>query len=281
MTEEDFKFYQKLLQETSGLSLSQDKIYLLKTRLEPVARALGLQSLEEMTALMRKKPELRNTTLVVQAMATKETSFFRDVIPFMHLKKNILPALATKNPGAKIIRIWSAACSTGQEPYSIAMVAREFLHAHPEWTIQIVATDIAEDVLAIAQEGVYSHFDIQRGLTMKLMLEHFTIENTKWRVHDNLKRMVRFGKFNLLQPMETMGRFDVIFCRNVLIYFDLETKKSVLDRLSDRLQPNGYMLLGACETAIGLGTKLKASPGMPGVHMLAGVVAPVQNGGRI
>lgn len=275
MNGEDFLYYQKLLIEHSGLSLSQDKTYLLTTRLDPVAKSLGFATLHALTDELRRKPDARMVSLVVQAMATKETSFFRDNLPFTHLRNIILPALIRRNAATKSIRIWSAACSTGQEPYSIAMVAREFLKDYPGWTVQVMATDIADDALAHAQEGVYSHFDIQRGLTMKIILDHFTMENTKWRVQSELKQMVRFGKFNLLKPMETMGRFDVIFCRNVLIYFDTPTKKSVLDRLTERLNPEGYILLGACESSIGLGSKLKLSTDMPGVHVpVAAVAAP-------
>lgn len=267
MSDADFQFYRKMLHDNSGLSLTPDKIYLITTRLDPLARSMGMEGLPELTATLRKSPDARLTALVVQAMATKETSFFRDMTPFTHLKKSIFPALMERNAATKVIRVWSAACSTGQEPYSIAMAAREFFRAHPGWTVQVLATDIAEDALAHAREGVYSQFEIQRGLTMKMMLENFSIDSTQWRIHDELKRMVRFVKFNLLHPMETMGKFDVIFCRNVLIYFDTDTKKSVLDRLGDRLLPDGYLLLGACETSIGLGTKLKTCPELPGVHM--------------
>jgi len=274
MNKEDFQLYQKLLLENSGLSLTQDKSYLLTTRLQPVAQSLGLNNLAELTEMLRKNPAARTTALVVQAMATNETSFFRDMKPFVHLKKNIFPALVNSNSATKTVRIWSAGCSTGQEPYSIAMVAREFFRVFPDWTVQIVATDIAEDVLAYAKEGVYSHFEIQRGLSMKLMLENFSMENTQWRIHDDLKRMVKFGVFNLLSPMEVMGKFDVIFCRNVLIYFDIKTKKSVLNRLSHRLQQDGYLLLGACESAIGIDTNLRLTVEMPGVYVLDLLVNP-------
>jgi chemotaxis protein methyltransferase CheR len=276
MNLDDFKFYQQLLIDHSGLSLTQDKTYLLNTRLDPVARSMEFATLDEFTNNLRTNLDPRTISLIVQAMATKETSFFRDSMPFIHLKNNILPALVKKNAATKTIRIWSAACSTGQEPYSIAMVAREFLQAHPGWAVQITATDIADDALMQAQEGLYSHFDIQRGLTMKLILDHFTMENTKWRVQDDLKQMIRFAKFNLMKPMESMGRFDVIFCRNVLIYFDTPTKKSVLDRLGERLQPDGYLLLGACESSIGLNTRLRLCSDMPGVHMAAIPVAGAQ-----
>lgn len=279
MTPEDFKFYQKMLLDASGLSITADKTYLLTTRLDPIARNMGLANLSELTARLRAKPDPRTAALVVQAMATKETSFFRDITPFNHLKNTIFPALMARNPTVKTIRIWSAACSTGQEPYSIAMVAREFFRAHPGWSAQILATDMAEDALAAAREGVYSQFDIQRGLSMKLMLEHFTIENTKWKVHDDLKAMVRFMRFNLLQPMDAMGKFDIIFCRNVLIYFDAGNKRAVLDRLGDRLKPDGYLFLGACESVIGLGTKFRPSPELAGVQVPAlPVPAPQREG---
>ena len=269
MNDEDFRFYQRLLLEKSGLSLTPDKTYLLTTRLEPVAKSLGLKGLAEFTAMLRAKPDAHNTDLVVQAMATKETSFFRDMTPFTRLKTHILPELVKRNARTKVVHIWSAGCSTGQEPYSIAMVVREFFRAHPGWSVHIVATDISEDALAHAREGLYSEFDIQRGLSMKLMLEHFKIENMKWRANDDLRRLIRFAPFNLLQPMAVLGKFDVIFCRNVLIYFDTETKKSVLDRLADRLYPDGHLFLGACEAAIGLTSKLRQSTEMPGVLVLA------------
>ncbi|HYD17805.1 MAG TPA: protein-glutamate O-methyltransferase CheR [Patescibacteria group bacterium] len=266
MKEEDFQFYRKLLVEHSGLSLTPEKSYLLTTRLDPVARSLGHDNLEALTAAMRSQPDARLTSLVVQAMATKETSFFRDNLPFTHLRQSIFPTLLKRNSATKTVRIWSAACATGQEPYSIAIVAREFFRTYPEWNVQIIATDMAEDALAQAQEGLYSHFDIQRGLNMKTILDHFTMEGTKWRVQDGLKRLVRFGRFNLLKPMDIMGRFDVIFCRNVLIYFDMEAKKSVLERVAERLNPDGYLILGACESAVGVTAKLKPCADMPGVQ---------------
>jgi chemotaxis protein methyltransferase CheR len=271
MNDEDFRFYQRLLLENSGLSLTPDKTYLLTTRLEPVAKSLGLRGLPDLTALLRAGADGRNTALVVQAMTTRETSFFRDMTPFMRLKMHIFPALLKRNARTKVIHIWSAGCSTGQEPYSIAMAVREFFRAHPGWSVHIVATDISEDALNHARDGLYSEFDIQRGLSMKLMLEHFRMEGVKWRANDDLRRLIRFAPFNLLQPMGVLGKFDVIFCRNVLIYFDTETKKTVLDRLTERLYPEGYLILGACEAAIGLSTKLQQSAEMPGVLVIAPV----------
>ncbi len=268
MNSGDFQFYQKLLQDESGLWLTQDKDYLVITRLEPVAKSLG-RSFAEMTAQLRLGDDVKLKNQVVQAMATHETSFFRDMKPFTQLKENILPALLKRNVATRSIRIWSAACSTGQEPYSIAMVGREFMERNPGWTVQVTASDFAGDVLAQGAEGVYSHFDIQRGLSMKLMLENFTQGEAGWRVKDELRRLVRFTTFNLLQPMEGMGRFDVIFCRNVLIYFDTDTKRNVLDRLAAQLQPQGYLLLGACESVMGLGSRLRSDGDMPGVHVAA------------
>ena len=272
MNSGDFKFYQKLLHDESGLWLTEDKDYLVTTRLEPVAKSLG-RSFAELTATLRQNGDGKLKDQVVQAMATHETSFFRDMKPFAWLKDGILPELLKRNAATRSIRIWSAACSTGQEPYSIAMIARDFMQRHPGWAVQVTASDFADDALAQAGEGIYSQFDIQRGLSMKLMLEHFTQEGASWRVKDELRRLVRFTKFNLLQPMEGMGRFDVIFCRNVLIYFDTETKKTVLNRLAERLQPEGYLLLGACESVMGLGSALKLSAELPGVHVVAGVPA--------
>ncbi len=268
MKNEDFEFYRKLLLEHSGLSLDLEKAYLLTTRLDPLARSLGMQDLSELAEALRNGAPAHVLSAVVQAMTTRETSFFRDMKPFSVLKNEIFPALTGKNTGTKVIRILSAGCSTGQEPYSLAMAAKEFLRNHPEWSARITAIDIAEDALAHAQEGLYAQFDIQRGLSMKLMLEHFTIEDTQWRVQEDLKRMIRFQKLNLLQPMESLGKFDIIFCRNVLIYFDAATKKHVLEQLGGRLDTPGYLFLGACETVIGLETCFKPSTEMPGVQVL-------------
>lgn len=282
MNKADFQFYQKLLLERSGLSLSQDKIYLLNTRLEPLVQKFGLSQLSGLTELLRKKHDPRVISAVVQAMTTNETLFFRDNKPFTYLKEHMFPALMKKNAATKIIHLWSAACSSGQEPYSMAIVARDFFRAYPDWRVQITATDIAEDCLAQAREGVYSQFEIQRGLTMKIMLENFTQEKTQWKVRDELKRMINFSYFNLLDPMTGMGNFDVIFCRNVLIYFDKEMKKSVLKRLAERMHPGGFLMLGSCESLIGLGTQLnlKQSDGIEGVYVPDGDAGRAKEGGR-
>jgi chemotaxis protein methyltransferase CheR len=267
MNKTDFEFYRKLLLEKSGLSLTPDKTYLLNARLELLVRAQGLSSLNELTAGLRVKPDPRTVALVAEAMATKETSFFRDIKPFSSLKETLFPALVKKNAAKKTIRIWSAACATGQEPYSIAMTVREFFQAHPGWQVQILATDFSAECLERAKSGLYSQFEIQRGLTVRQMLENFTQEGTDWRVRDPVKRMVSFSAFNLLEPMAGLGSFDVIFCRNVLIYFDAATRKLVLNRLAERLNPGGYLLLGACESVLGLAPALLPCPELPGAQV--------------
>lgn len=264
LSPEDFGYYQKMLLEKSGLSLAADKSYLLTTRLSSTAKNLGFSSLDAMTRDMRERNDARLINAVVEAMTTNETSFFRDTKPFENLK-NLLPAIVAKQRITKNIRIWSAACSTGQEAYSIAMVMDEFLQNNPGWRCEIVGTDISEDVLKQAREGLYNQFEIQRGLTIQNMVKYFTQEGTSWRVNQKLRAMTQFKYLNLLDPMVSLGTFDIIFCRNVLIYFNAQTKTDVLSRIVKQLSPDGHIFLGACETAINLSVPLEAVSGQHGV----------------
>lgn len=250
LSDADFKFYQSLLLEKSGLSLTTEKSYLLTTRLNPVASSLGYAKLGDFTDALRKKdPALVRS--VVEAMTTNETSFFRDTKPFQTLKE-LLPQIAKARERQKTIRIWSAACSSGQECYSIAMILHEYFCNKPDWKVKIVATDISNDILALAQKGEYTQFEVQRGLTIQMMMKYFTQVGTVWRVKDELRNMVEFKNLNLLESMTHLGSFDFIFCRNVLIYFNPETKTRVLTKMAERMQPDGYLFLGACETILNL-----------------------------
>jgi len=260
MTEMDFQFYQKILLEKSGLALSVDKIYLLHTRLTPVAQSLGYPALEQMTAALRFAPDATIINRVVEAMTTNETLFFRDAKPFLHLRDVLLPKLLQQNEHKKTIRIWCAACSSGQEPYSVAMVLDEFFQNKPGWTSQIIGTDISDEVLTQARKGEYSQFEIQRGLTIQMMMKYFTKQGDDWFVKDKLKSMVQFMPANLLTNMSNLGMFDIIFCRNVLIYFNKETKEKVLERVAPHLTTGGTLILGASENLMGLQTPFEALP---------------------
>lgn len=261
---DDFAFYQGLLLRRSGLSLTEDKAYLLKSRLTPVADSLGFPSLAAFTQTVRSGMDPVVIKNVVEAMTTNETSFFRDSKPFDHLRA-ALQEMVTKHPHKRSIRIWSAACSSGQESYSIAMIMQEFLATHPGWSVQIVGTDISDDILAQAKAAEYGQFEVQRGLTIQMMVKHFDQANGKWRVKDDLKRMVQFRNVNLLENFSQLGMFDIVFCRNVLIYFDKTTKADVLSRISKQMTPDGHLFLGACETIVNLNVPLANVPAKQGM----------------
>lgn len=266
MLDADFQYYQKMLLEKSGLALTPEKTYLLTTRLTPLAQQSGFTTLEGMTSVLRSGSNPKLLSAVIEAMTTNETSFFRDTKPFQHLKDIVFPFLMKKNQMTRTIKLWSAACSTGQEPYSIAMMASEFFKDKPGWRLQIFATDLSDDVLKQAQSGVYNQFEIQRGLHIQMIMKHFTQNGTNWVLKDDIRNMVSFKNFNLLDKMTALGPFDIIFCRNVLIYFNAEMKRDVLVRMSERLQPAGFLFLGACETVLGLNTPFQMLPGHSGLH---------------
>lgn len=279
ISNESFNYYQDLLLQKSGLSLSNDKTYLLITRLHPVATSLGYTDLDTFTRDLaaRKDPSMINS--VVDAMTTNETSFFRDTKPFNALKE-LLPDLMKEIKYRRTIRIWSAACSSGQEPYSLAIMMEEFLKNHPDWSYEIIATDISDRILDQAKKGEYGQFEIQRGLTIQMMVQYFTQHGTKWRINDDLKKHVSFKNLNLLDDMTSMGDFDVVFCRNVLIYFNSKTKTQVLKNLSQRITPHGLLFLGACETVVNLDVPLKTKPSYAGIfepQMALPKAAPSRN----
>ncbi|AGH98751.1 CheR family methyltransferase [Micavibrio aeruginosavorus] len=262
----DFEFYKVLLKDKSGLSISPEKIYLLETRLAPVVQKWGHGTLDRMTQYLRMKRDEAIIKDVVEAMTTNETLFFRDDRPFKHFRTVILPEMIKSRANTRNLKIWSAACSSGQEPYSIAMTLEEAAFEKTAWRFDILATDIADSVLKQAQEGLYSHFEVQRGLPIQTIMKYFSQDGDRWRVKENLRKMIRFQKFNLLERMSSVGQFDIIFCRNVLIYFDEETKKKVLNGLMQQLAPDGYIFLGSSETVLGLSQNLKPVAACPGLY---------------
>lgn len=251
MTQQDFEYYQALLMQHSGLALTAEKSYLLKTRLTPVASSLGYANLQDMTLDMRNKTDVVMTKKIVEAMTTNETSFFRDAKPFQNLI-DMLPRLMEKNAISKTIRIWSAACSTGQEAYSIAMTLEEYFADKPGWRYEIVGTDISENALSRARKGEFNQFEIQRGLTIQKMVQYFVQEGSNWRIKEHLQKHVTFQYANLLENMSMIRKFDVVFCRNVLIYFNKETKAQVLNNIGCHMANEGILFLGACETIVNL-----------------------------
>src|SRR6476620_2343707 len=215
----DYEFLRKLLKERSGLDLSSDKQYLVESRLTPLARRVGLSGIAELVQKIRSGTEPL-TSEVVEAMTTNETFFFRDKIPFDHLKEAVLPALVQARAARRALRIWCAASSTGQEPYSIAMCLKEAGHLLAGWRTEIVATDLSLGVLEKSKAGVFSQFEVQRGLPIQLLVKYVTQDGEFWQLDAEIRGMVQHRQLNLLQDFSHLGMFDIIFCRNVLIYFD-------------------------------------------------------------
>ncbi|QWG24430.1 protein-glutamate O-methyltransferase CheR [Bradyrhizobium sediminis] len=264
MTPLDYEFLRKLLKERSGLDLSADKQYLVESRLIPLARRTGLPGISELVARLRGGAD-RLTSEVVEAMTTNETFFFRDKIPFDHLKEAVLPALVQARASRRALRIWCAASSTGQEPYSIAMCVKEFAGL-TGWRVEIVATDLSQEVLEKSKAGIYSQFEVQRGLPIQMLVKYFKQTGELWQLNADIRGMVQHRQLNLLQDFSHLGTFDVIFCRNVLIYFDQDTKTGIFDRLARMLEPDGVLALGAAESVVGITDAFKPYPERRGLY---------------
>jgi chemotaxis protein methyltransferase CheR len=262
----DYEFLRKFLKERSGLDLSADKQYLVESRLIPLARKSGLPGIAELVAKIKSGAEAL-TSEVVEAMTTNETFFFRDKIPFDHLRETIFPALVQARAGRRSLRIWCAASSTGQEPYSIAMCVKQFAGLSG-WRVEIVATDLSQEVLEKSKAGIYSQFEVQRGLPIQMLVKHFTQIGELWQLNADIRGMVQHRQLNLLQDFSHLGTFDVIFCRNVLIYFDQDTKVGIFDRLARLLDTDGVLLLGAAESVVGITDAFKPYPEKRGLYRL-------------
>lgn len=281
MKVQDFDLFKDLLYKESGLVLTPDKSYLLDSRLTPIAKKWNMASIDIMAVQLRSLPDRQLVKDIVEAMTTNETSFFRDMKPFQLFEDTMLPHMLKARAGKKSIRIWCAAASSGQEPYSLAMILKEKANLMPGWKFEIVATDISDDILNLARSGVYSQFEVQRGLPITHLMKYFTQVNERWQIKQEIRDMVKFSNFNLLHDMNKFGQFDIIFCRNVLIYFDEKTKGNILDRMSARLEKDGFLLLGGAETVLGITEKLKLMPEKRGLyvqpdgpHATAAPVAP-------
>lgn len=267
MKTEDFDFLAGMLKEKSGLMLTPDKVYLLESRLTPLARKRGLDTLDALVQKLRLRSDQSLVKDVTEAMTTNESFFFRDNTPFDLFKNHVMPAMNTARAGQKRLRIWCAAASTGQEPYSLAILLRENWMKWKDWRVEIVGTDICTKVLDKARKGEYSQFEVQRGLPIQLLIKYFTQEGDVWRISDDIRNMVTYKPFNLLDNFAGLGSFDVIFCRNVLIYFDQPTKSAVLDRMSKVLSNDGALFLGAAETVLGITDAFKPVRGHRGLYV--------------
>jgi chemotaxis protein methyltransferase CheR len=266
MTPADYEYLRKLLKERSGLVLAPDKQYLVESRLMPVAHRAGIGSLSELVAKLKSTRNEPLVTEVAEAMTTNESFFFRDKIPFEHFRDTIMPALLAARPSHRRIRIWCAAASTGQEPYSLAMSLKEMGAQVAGRQVEIVATEFSTQVLEKAKSGIFSQFEVQRGLPIQLLIKYFDQIGDSWQINPDIRAMVHFRPFNLLHDFTHLGSFDLVFCRNVLIYFDPETKRRVLDRIARITEHDGYLILGAAETVVGLTDSFRPLPDRRGVY---------------
>jgi len=268
----DYDYLRKLLKGRSGLTLSADKQYLVESRLLPVARRIGVEGLGGLVQKLKSPGNEPLITEVVEAMTTNESFFFRDKIPFDHFRNVIMPALLRARANERQIRIWCAAASTGQEPYSLAICLKEMASQIVGWRIEILGTDLSNEVLEKAKAGIYSQFEVQRGLPIQMLVKYFAQVGETWQIAPELRAMVQYKSLNLLNNFSQLGSFDVIFCRNVLIYFDQETKIDVFDRLASLMPTDGFLILGAAETVVGLTDAFKPLPDQRGLYAPNGAV---------
>ncbi len=268
MKSEDFELFSTLVKQRSGLVLTADKAYLLESRLFPVARKHNIKSLEDMAQVLRARREETLMFDITEAMTTNESFFFRDQKPFTLFQKNLLPRLLKARADKKVIRIWSSAASSGQEAYSIAMICVEEAIKLQGWKVEIIGTDISREMIARAKSGIYSQFEVQRGLPVTHLVRYFQqISGDKWQIKDNIRQMVQFREGNLLNDFGVDGHFDIVFCRNVLIYFDLPTKTRVLNDISGMMPQDGFLVLGGAETVLGVSDHFKIVSGEHGLYV--------------
>jgi chemotaxis protein methyltransferase CheR len=268
----EYEYLQKLLKERSGLILSADKQYLVESRLMPLARRSNVAGISELVSKMKVGSEPLIAS-VVEAMTTNETFFFRDKIPFDHFRDTIMPAMLAARKNRRSLRIWCAASSTGQEPYSLAMILKEMSAALSGWRVEILATDLSQEVLEKSKAGIFSQFEVQRGLPIQLLVKYFAQTGEVWQIAPEIRAMVQFRQLNLLHDFSNLGKFDIIFCRNVLIYFNQETKTHVFNRLAKVIEPDGFLVLGAAETVVGLSTSFSPYPERRGLYRPTATVA--------
>ena len=253
----DLKYVSDLVYQNAAIVLDASKAYLVESRLQPVARRNGFASISAMIAKLRSQPQSAMNWDLIEAMTTNETYYFRDVYPFEVLEKYVLPELIKRRDRERQINIWCGAASSGQEPYTIAMILREQFPQLATWKVNFLATDISREMIERCREGYYSQLEINRGLPAPLLVKYFHKIGTQWQIKDELRRMVQFKQMNLAQPWPAMPPMDIVFLRNVLIYFDLTTKKDVFARLRKILRPDGCLFLGGAETNMGIDDSFK------------------------
>jgi chemotaxis protein methyltransferase CheR len=250
---EDFTFIRGLIRQRSAIVLDEGKERLVEARLASLVREHGALSITDLISRLKNQPYGPLHRQVVEAMTTNETSFFRDLLPYEALRKVLIPELMQKRETERRLTIWSAASSTGQEPYSLSMMLRDhFPTMVNSWAVNILGTDISSEVLKRARLGNYSQLEVNRGLPAALLVKYFHKEGVYWRINDDIRKMVEFREMNLAEPWPPIPQADIIMLRNVLIYFDVETKKLILSRIRQVLRPDGYLFMGGAETTLNL-----------------------------
>ena len=270
MNPEDFELFADILKRRSGLELQNDKVYLLESRLMPVARKRGIPDLAGLAQEIRDKRAEDLLEEITEAMTTNESFFFRDNTPFDLFREHVLPLFLENRTSGKRLRIWCAACSTGQEPYSLAMILKEEAIKLNGWHVEILGTDLSFQVLEKAKVGLYSQVEVQRGLPIQFLVKYFTQVGENWQVDSSIRAMVKYRPYNLLHDLKPLGHFDIVFCRNVLIYFDQSTKRKVLNGVSGVLAQDGVMFMGAAETVMGISDDFRPVEGRRGLYEQVG-----------
>ena len=253
-------FLKHLIVERSGNIASSIQDYLLESRLTPLARQAGLENVNALVAELRRIPTGSIPEQVAEAMTIKETSFFRDILPFDALRTQILPRLMAKRAASRSLSIWCGASSSGQEPYSIAMTIREHVDYLRAWNVKILATDLSDEMVRRTQEGVYSQFEVSRGLSPAMLARHFERAGTQWRARQELRRMIEVRRLNLAGSWPAVPLHDVVFLRNVLIYFDQAAKERILTRIHKVMRLDGYLILGGGETLMAMNVPFVREP---------------------
>lgn len=273
MTPTEYDYLRGFLKTRSGLVLSNEKQYLIESRLMPVARKFALATISNLVAKLKVEQNGALAEAVVEAMTTNESFFFRDKLPFDHFTQTMMPHMLTARARERKLRIWSAAASTGQEPYTLAMCLKEMEAKVAGWRVEILGTDLSMEVLDKAKAGIYSQFEVQRGLPINLLLKYFTQMGDMWQISSEMRSMVQYKKLNLLESFASLGQFDIVFCRNVLIYFDNETKIDILNRIAKLMPEDGFLVLGAAETVVGLTDAFKPVADRRGLYQVAKAAA--------
>jgi chemotaxis protein methyltransferase CheR len=271
MTDQDFEYICKLLAERSAVVLDDSKQYLVKARLEPVVRQHNISSISELVRQMRAQPGHAAHAQVVEALVTNETSFFRDHHPFEALRKVVIPELMRRRQSERCLNIWCGASSTGQEPYSVALLLMEHFPELANWKVKLLASDLSREALARARVGRYNQVEVNRGLPATLLVKYFQQDGQDWQLDARVRKLVEFQEINLARPWPPLARMDLVLLRNVMIYFDVDVKKTILGKLTRQLRPDGYLCLGGAETTINLDDSFRrVEPLKAGLYQLVG-----------